>query len=175
MSPQRYVPSARDIRRSPVVVRRSVRVYPVGCLPTLVYLAVATAWFAVVVGFWLMVFVPGAVILAACGLGVLGDAVLSLLPAYRRRRALRGSVTWPENGFEFVRNAYTGMGKRRPRLSGQPCPDPAPDDSPVSAPPGWYPDPDGVDRWRWWSGEEWGPLDAEVVPPPVPPSRYEHG
>lgn len=36
------------------------------------------------------------------------------------------------------------------------------------SPPGWYPDPSGAARWRWWTGTAWGPtapLSAGEGPP----------
>lgn len=40
---------------------------------------------------------------------------------------------------------------------------------PLSA-PGWYPDPTGAPRQRYWTGMEWAPLGADPLVPPPPPA-----
>ncbi len=49
-------------------------------------------------------------------------------------------------------------------VSGSNLPEPAPVQPPAqNPPPGWYPDPQGVNRW--WDGTQWG--QAAVTPTPV--------
>ena len=59
------------------------------------------------------------------------------------------------------RSTGSGSGRQGPALSSETAVQPHPaaafpgPAAPALPPPGWYPDPGGANRWRWWDGQRW--------------------
>ena len=94
--------------------------------------------------------------LGLIGLGVLVAAVglvLLIVGFVRGRRP--AAVPVPAGGAAFpVADPYSAPAATAPPIPVSP-PAVAPVATPTSAPPGWFPDPKGEARLRWWDGQQW--------------------